>query len=117
MLSFTLKTTTSSPDQLKSKANFGCSANFDLLVKNQLPNSKPTKNDIESINLDSKDSKLFDSFKLPNPAQFNEMSYDNRIQLLSKLPSNVRNKYELFCWSSQVQNAATDRRSGADLSF
>lgn len=80
-----------------------------------------TSTDIESINLNSKDSKIFDSYQLPKPAQFNEMSFDKRALVLAKLPSNVRNKYELFCWSSQIQKASNlntiERRLGGDITF
>ncbi|KAH9506066.1 hypothetical protein DERF_010813 [Dermatophagoides farinae] len=58
----------------------------------------------QMINLEQKDTQLFNAFRLPLPSVFNRMPIENRNHLLSTLPSQVKNKYEFYCWSSTTTN-------------
>ncbi|KAH7642890.1 hypothetical protein HUG17_9581 [Dermatophagoides farinae] len=74
-----------------------------------------TENDRSLINNDgsfsfwknlenSSHTQLFNAFRLPLPSVFNRMPIENRNHLLSTLPSQVKNKYEFYCWSSTTTN-------------
>lgn len=56
------------------------------------------------INLGIEEIKTFNHFNLPPPMIFKAMAVENRNRLLESIPIDVKNKYELFCWSVWFQN-------------
>lgn len=78
--------------------------NHPLMMISNNNNVNNVNNNNSMINLERKDTQMFDSFCLPSPIIFNRMTMDNRNRLLSTLPSQVKNKYEFYCWSSNQTN-------------